>query len=113
MCWASHFGFDSVAELLLNKGEDIEARGDDTSRFCEGQTALQLAAFNGHESTTRILLLRGADIDMLSGGHGSALQAAVAKDYTRIFRLLLDLNANRNLYGFHGTALQLAAWRGD
>ena len=113
LCWASHLGIDSVAELLLDEGEDIDARENDPSRFCDTLTALDLAALEGHESTTRLLLRRGADVDKHYEDYGSALHGAVEVEDTKIIKLLLDHNANPDLYGRCGTALELAAKRGN
>jgi ankyrin repeat protein len=57
----------------------------------------------------RLLLDKGADINVQGGDYGNALQAASANGHEMIVRLLLDKGADINAQGgHHGNALQAA-----
>jgi len=55
----------------------------------------------------------GADVNARGGSYGNALQAASAKDYREVVRMLLDAGADVNARGeSHGNALQVASPNG-
>ena len=54
---ARHSELQSVAELLLNNGADVNAKGD------YGYTPLHLAAEEGAKGVVELLLARGADVN--------------------------------------------------
>jgi hypothetical protein len=63
----------------------------------ERKTALYIACKYGSHEVARILLERGADVDAITGTHGSALQAAASGGHERIVELLLERGASLNL----------------
>lgn len=72
--------------------------------------ALQNAARAGNETTAKLLLDAGANVNSVGGTYGTALQAAVKQGHDGILKLLLERGANVNLVGGEfGTALQAAA----
>jgi len=94
--------------LALESGADVDAR----DRY--GQTALMLAARNGHLASVRVLLEHGAELDSTAKYHLSALMLAVINAHLEIVQLLLDAGADPRIEGsgapgFAGkTALQIA-----
>jgi ankyrin repeat protein len=62
--WACEFGRNSVIEFLLEHGMEVGAklRGD--------ETGLHWAAYEGHADTVRLLLDRGAPVDVIDGKFG-------------------------------------------
>ncbi|KAL3435422.1 ankyrin repeat-containing domain protein [Aspergillus tetrazonus] len=75
--------------------------------------SLQAAAYSGDLEAVKLLLDRGADVNIQAGEHGTALQAAAYQGYQDIVKLLLDHDAEVNILGgYYGTALQAAAYMG-
>lgn len=76
---------------MHDAGADLRARGDSDC------TALQVAAFAGNADVVRVLLRRGAkiDIDALGGEYGSALEAAEKYGRYEVVHLLLEAGATR------------------
>ncbi|KAK0624460.1 Ankyrin repeat [Lasiodiplodia hormozganensis] len=78
-------------------------------------TALQAAAFEGHEEIVKALLEEGRDPNATGGYFGTALQAAAAGGSPRVVQRLLDDGADPNTAGgFFKTALNaslmIALW---
>jgi ankyrin repeat protein len=101
---AAKIGRDDMVPALLHVGADIEARD------ARGYTALILASYNGHETTTRLLLDEGADVDAPDGARGNtALHGVAFKGFVAIAKVLIEAGADvdrRNLAG--QTALMMA-----
>jgi ankyrin repeat protein len=102
---AARMGRDDVIPALLHAGVDIDCRD------AKGYTPLILASYNGHESTTRLLLAAGAAVDIGDGARGnSALMGVAFKGYDRIARILIDAGADVNARNGSGqTALMMAS----
>ncbi|KAI1739627.1 ankyrin repeat-containing domain protein [Xylaria scruposa] len=101
---AAVYGHDAVVKLLANKGS-LEG-GQNLG------SPLRCASMMNRESTVRLLINLGADVNMLDA-YGSALQAASMNGHTRIVKLLLAEGAKVNQQGgIYGTALQAAAYHG-
>ena len=86
-------GQESVLEVLLNIGIDIEARND------YGDTALVLAAAHGQEGIVRLLLSKGANVNAssdLKNNAGTPLSEAAEKRPAEmvLLRHLLDAGAD-------------------
>ena len=47
----------------------------------------------------RLLLDKGANVDIQGGKYGNALQAAASEGFVEVVRLLLDKGANVNIQG--------------
>ena len=69
---ASSTGCDTLVELLLNEGIDVNVK-----RGLYGN-ALQAAAQAGHTNTVRILLARGADVNAIGGDNGDRSASCIA-----------------------------------
>ncbi|KAF7969172.1 hypothetical protein HWV62_28182 [Athelia sp. TMB] len=103
----SDLGSLAIAQLLLEKGVDINATGGNYG------TALQAASCRGHLELARLLLEKGADINATRGQYGTALQAASCWGRLNIARLLLENGADINATGGeYGTALCVASSQG-
>lgn len=73
-------------------------------------SALQAAAFYGHENVVDMLLDLGADINLYTGYYGTALQTGSTAGHLTIVERLVDKGAHVNtLTGFHGNPLTAAA----
>ncbi|KAF8199449.1 ankyrin repeat-containing domain protein [Pholiota molesta] len=134
---ASAGGHEAIARLLFENGADVNAQGEffgtalqTVSVQVEGcevlvenrvdvnvqagffGNALQAASAGGHDTTARLLLENGADVNAAQGGeYGTALQAASAGGHDTTARLLLENGADVNAAqrGEYGTALQAAS----
>jgi ankyrin repeat protein len=96
-------------EAQLLRGVDIDCRDR------HGQTALMLAAHNGHLQAIECLLRRGADLDVTAKYGLSALMLAVVANHEVVARALVRAGADLAIRGtgapgFSGkTARDLAA----
>jgi ankyrin repeat protein len=76
-------------------------------------SALFVAAVSNHSEFVRELLLRRADVNILSDGDVTPLIGAASKGYVETARLLLDAGANVNLAMDNGvTPLMGASYNG-
>ena len=85
-------GNTAIAQVLLDKGADIDAVG----RF---GTVLCVSCSAGYYEIAELLLNKGADVDAYGEGdfdHGTALQIASKHGYENIVKLLLDRDAGVN-----------------
>lgn len=83
----------------LNNGADI----NNTDAPCSGWTPLHLAAYNGHEGVVRLLIDRGANINIRNVDGLTPLHAVVETGHEEIARLLIDRGANINTVNNFGT----------
>ncbi|CRL19500.1 Zinc finger, ZZ-type [Penicillium camemberti] len=116
---ASLGGYESVVEILLGAGADVNAQGGYHGN------ALQAAGLNGSPETVQILLGAGADVNaqgvqiLLGAGadvnaqggeYGNALQAAARHGSPEKVQILLGAGADVNAQGGeYSNALQAAA----
>ena len=140
LMYAAKHGHCAMAELLLDKGAEINAQGGDFGDALQAASyggheavvrllldkgaeinaqgrrydnALQTASYRGHEAVVRLLLDKGAEVNAQGGDYGNALQAASYRGYEAVVRLLLDKGAEINAQGgYFGNALQAASYRG-
>lgn len=69
-------------------------------------TPLMRAAYNGHLETVKLLINKGADVNIQNAAGTTALMKAAYKGHLEIVKFLIDNNANINLKEQHGaTAL--------
>jgi ankyrin repeat protein len=67
-----------------------------------GMTALHWASLRGHEGCVRLLLDKGADVDILQKGMNSPLLLAAAGGHETVARLLLERGADISLRNVKG-----------
>ncbi|KAI9847491.1 MAG: hypothetical protein M1837_002392 [Sclerophora amabilis] len=105
-------GHDHIAQRLLDEAKiDINARDSSFGTFC---SALQIVSYNGNEVMVRLLLEKGAKVNLQSENCGSALHAAVYGGHSKILGLLLEKGVDANAQcGKHGNAMQAAAVEGS
>ncbi|KAL2842090.1 ankyrin repeat-containing domain protein [Aspergillus pseudodeflectus] len=88
--------FDHVAQLLIDRGANIDARPSGYS--LESGTALETASMDGHVRIARALLTAGADPNISDSISGCALQRASAGGHMGVVELLLAHGANVDLH---------------
>jgi ankyrin repeat protein len=99
-----------LVNLLLEHGAEINSTVGkfitEDGWLCRG--ALQMACRHGALELVRILITRGADVNLRSGGSfATALQEAAYYGHSLICEVLLDNDAEVNIQGGHfGNALQ-------
>lgn len=110
--WAAQRGHETLAELVLSKGADVNAMDN-----FFGQSAFYLAVKNRHVGLIGILLANGADMSLDGELRRIALNWAVREGRADVVELLLERGAGEDLRGgvlFHGaTSLHLAALNGS
>lgn len=103
---ASEFRLSSLVQVLLQRGFNVNGRG---GKF---GNALQTAAVLGYDDIAKLLLARGADIN-LQGKYSNALYSAAYGGHPETVELLLKHGAQVNeVGGPDGTALQVALHEG-
>ena len=105
---ASFCGFETIINILLEKGADINALDSDE------YTSLMQAILHKHDAVINLLLEKGAHVEINSRNQQTALHIAVQCSNESVVRLLLEKGANigaRNSFG--QTALHLAARDGQ
>jgi uncharacterized protein len=113
--WKDAVRRGSIDELqhLVATGADVDARDG------HGQTALMLAAVEGHDHVVEWLVERGAVLDHTAKYGLSAVMLGVVNGHVDVVRALVRTGANLGLRGtgapgFAGkTALDLAVARDD
>jgi len=86
-----------VVRLLLDRGDNIEAKGNDD------KTALGSAASNGYKATVRLLLDHSVDIKAKNNDlSGTALHSAASNGHSETVQLLLDRGADIEAKGNDG-----------
>ncbi len=87
-----------LVQEALDKGANIDAQDPH-----EGWSALMIAIDENKESIAKLLLDKGAKVNLQPSGNNSALSLAAMNNNTDITNLLLDKGANINIisrYGF-------------
>ena len=109
---ASYFGILPLAEnILLENGLVKRAKRffyiNKTDR--SGRTALKWAAENGHEAIVRLLLMKGADVNIKAKYGSSALFQAAQNGHEAIVQLLLIKGKDVNIKDKNGWTTLFAA----
>ncbi|KAF1927164.1 ankyrin, partial [Didymella exigua CBS 183.55] len=109
---------EQVVEVLLGKGANVNAQGNENHIFefreSGSCSALYAASAEGHKQVVRMLLDKGADANAQGGRHGNALQAASTGGHKQVVEMLLDKGANVNAQGVqYSNALQAASYDGQ
>jgi uncharacterized protein len=119
LMWAISFGHPDAARMLIEHGADVnvrtsklnedfqplelEAYGKSVSGTPEGgYTPLMFAALKGDLVTTRLLVDKGADVNMVSATDGSALTIASAKGHEKLGLYLLEQGSEANIGDANG-----------
>ncbi|KFY07041.1 hypothetical protein V492_07500, partial [Pseudogymnoascus sp. VKM F-4246] len=95
------FGIEKTIQLLIEDAAELNAQ------------SLQSAAASGNLETVQLLLAEGTDVNIQSGGYGSALVAAAYNGHNAVADALLQKGAEINSQGgIYGCALVAAATSG-
>ena len=105
MADAARKGDAQAVATWLNAGGGVDARC--AERECV--TLLMAAATGGHEAMVRMLLQRGASVNLQNSGGGTALMNAAAFGHTTIVQVLLDARADASLQAIDGSTALIAA----
>ena len=112
LCAAAASGHVDICRSLIQHGADIEKEGSAHKHRGTG-TALGLAARFGRETTVKMLLENGANVEGNSSFyHGPAICAAAYNGHEHVVRLLLENGANVNGQGQDGKTSLHGAARG-
>ncbi|KAL2680328.1 hypothetical protein Neosp_007925 [[Neocosmospora] mangrovei] len=89
LLWAARHGYENVAQLVLEKGADPEAKDGNSY-----QTPLEIASHYGHVAVVELLLNKGADITVADTFGSTPLATASRYGDEAIVKLLLDKGAD-------------------
>ena len=107
---AALIGDIQTIEVELTDGVDVNA----TSLNSQNQTALMLAAYNGHTKLVEMLIARGGKVNHLDATNRTALMYCCSGPFPETAQFLIDKGANVNLVDNNEgwTALMFAAAEG-
>jgi ankyrin repeat protein len=89
---AAFFGRREVAELLIGRGADVNARSRN-ERFGKSNTPLHAAAANGQTATAELLIEKGAEINATDGSGFTPLALAASTHNDILMIQLLERGA--------------------
>ena len=102
---AAYEGDAHAVAAWLDEGGDVDARCSEHA----DDTLLMAAAVGGQEAIVRMLLQRGASVNLQASLNGTALMHAAGNGHTTVVKALLDAKADASLQTILGhTALILA-----
>jgi len=104
---AASEGDAQAVAAWLDEGGGVDARCAERT----GATLLIAAATGGHEAMVRMLLQRGASVNLQSPIGCTALMGAAANGHTTIVQALLDAKADASLQATNGFTALVAAER--
>lgn len=99
--YAAEIGFLEALEYIINKYSEVKTK-EELERYLnsissKGETALMLAASQGHHKAVGLLIKKGADVDVISGNGQTALDHAAEAGYQWIAENLIRNNANTEI----------------
>lgn len=100
---AARAGWQPTIDVLLRSGAKVDAKNG------FGDTAIMVAALNGHLVVVKKLFARGADINPRGW---TPLSYAATNGQTEVVRYLLEIGANINAPSANGTTPLMMAVRG-
>ena len=89
---AAFFGHKEVAQILLSRGADVNARSKN-SRFAKENTPLHAAAANRQVGVAELLIAHGADVNARDGGGFTPLGLAASGKNDLLVVILLEKGA--------------------
>ena len=105
LCLAARQGDTHAVAVWLDEGGGVDARCAEE----DGMTLLMAATAGGQEAMVRMLLQRGASVNLQDSFGFTALMDAAANGHTRTVQALLDAKADASLQANDGwTALMFA-----
>ena len=90
-------GHDKVVKIFLDHDVNIINNKGHQDGIFQNKTALMRAAASGHFSTVKLLVERGADIDLQDALGTTAMMFAAERKYPDIVSLLLRKGADKNI----------------
>jgi ankyrin repeat protein len=98
------------SDTRSNQSDSLEPNEEPMPHDTHYSNALQAASAQGYKAVVRLLLDKGADVNVQCGQYGNALQAASYGGHEAVVRLLLSKDADVNAQGgMYGNALQAAS----
>jgi hypothetical protein len=88
--WAAKKGYKDVAELLIAKGADVNAKNKN------GSTPLHMAVEKGYKDVAELLIAKGADVNAKDEYGSTPLHMAASSKYKDIVELLIAKGADVN-----------------
>lgn len=87
---AANYGYNQAAKLLIENGAQVNAiaEGDDVCRGYRGDSALRLAAENGHIDVVQTLINNRADVNARDHDGKTALTLSTKRGHAEIAELL-------------------------
>jgi ankyrin repeat protein len=82
--WAFENGYKELAQLLIEKGVNMDARNH------TGWTALIWASVNGHKDIVELLIQNGANLNIKNIDGWNALVGAIFKNHYNVAKLIVD-----------------------
>jgi len=105
MFFAAGEGDPQAVAAWLDEGGGVDAGCAER----DGATLLVAAALGGQEAVVRMLLQRGASVNLQDSYGGTTLMGAAAYGHTTIVRVLLDAKADASLQATSGGTALMAA----
>ena len=104
---AAYQGNAQTVAVWLDEGGGVDSLGGRHQH--DNSTLLMAAAAGGQEAMVRMLLQRGASVNLQNCFCGTALMAAAANGRTTIMQALLDAKADASLQSMNGNTALMAA----
>ncbi|MCF8297134.1 MAG: tetratricopeptide repeat protein [Saprospiraceae bacterium] len=109
LIWAAYYGNTKVIKYLVLQGAELNYFSKSDS-----STALMYALTNFNDTTVKLLINRGADVNLCSVGGLSLLHFSARDDLYEITKILIEKGIDVNLHSNLGyTPLILAAYNGN
>jgi ankyrin repeat protein len=93
---ASRNGYLKIAQLLVEKGANVNASCSWFYKQEHGMTALMLASQEGHLEIVQLLVERGANLNAAMTDGSTALMWASIRGHLEIFKFLVEKGADVN-----------------